>query len=417
MDYGKKVLLILIILISGCEHKKFENPSDPKNIPPAPILISPANDSLIPENPPIIIRWEVKEDSNDPLFGEPMESKLEIATNQNFVPAESIIYNFDAYDPSHERNFFGDSTYYWRVATRYFDGSWSDYSEVFSFRVKLPIVYDTSYSGRDIAVKDNYLFFADISFFLEIFDITNPAVPIHVKKFAPPEFFVTSLFIKDRYLYTLKQSSPFKFSIIDINDPLNLQLLTDVNIEYPGKLWVEGNFAYIVKDYDVTVFDVANPESVYVVDSISSPILIRDFAVSNNYIYLLSDYQFAIFDLNSDTIISYLDIPNEQQFYLEGNYVYIIGDGLNIVDVSNPLQPEIITTSVIEGDRIYKNNNTICIINTSYANGGLKVFDASDIRNLVNSGEIRDYFLDLIIINDKIITISPSLKVFKLRQK
>jgi hypothetical protein len=420
MDYGKKVLLILIILILGCEHKKFKNPSDPNNIPPAPILISPANDSLIPENPPLIIRWEVKEDSNNPLFGEPIESKLELATNQNFTPEESIITDFDAFDPhyynSHYAEPLGDSNYYWRVSTRYVGGIWSDQSQIFSFRVKLPIIYDTSYSGRDIAVKENYLFFADNSYFLRIFDITNPALPINVKKFDPPGFYVTNLFIKDQYLYTLKQSSPYMFSIIDINDPLNPQLLTNLNINYPKKLWVEGSRAYILKDNDVTVFDVANPESVYVADSVSLPISVNDFAVNNNYIYLLSDYQFVIFDLNSDSIISYLDISNGQQFCLEGHYVYIIGQDFNILDITNPYQPAITTTSDIAGDKIYKNNNTICIVNAGYYEGNIKVFDASDIRNLVNLGEIRYYFTDLVIFDEKIITISP-LTVFKLEQK
>lgn len=411
MANGKKVFLILIILILGCEHKKFKNPSDPNNYPPPPILISPTNDTLLPENPPEKFHWQIKEDSNNILAGEPLESKLEFSTTENFSTTESILTYWADWNPY--SRFFGDSTYYWRVASRYKGGCWGEPSEIYSFQVKFPIIYDGNFWGKDLAIEDNYLFFADDSGFIRIFDMTNPTLPSYIKKFAPDNFYATYLFKKDRYLYTIALSSPGKFSIIDIQDPLNPILLADLHLPHPKKIWVARDRAYITTNQGISVFDVTNPETTYVIDSINLSIGIRDFMVNDDYVYLLDDNQFYIFDLNSDTIISTLEIYDYdgKQFLLDGNYVYIIGQKLNIIDVSNPYQPAIVSTSYISGDKIYKNEDIIFII--SYYEIKLKIFELTNIIDLDLLGGLRYSFDDLVSINDAFITIKP-LKVFKL---
>jgi hypothetical protein len=410
MANGKKVLLILIILILGCEHKKFKNPVDPHNYPPPPILIYPANDTLIPENPPDPFRWQVKEDSNNILFGEPMECKLEITTDENFSNAESIIIPLHAWQPYPYQRFFGDSTYYWRVSTRYRGGSWGESSEIFSLRVKFPIIYESKFNGKNLEIKDNYLFLADDSGFVKIFDITEPSTPVYIKEFAPTNFSASFLFFKDEYLYTLDYNR-YRFCIVDIRNPLNPELLTSLMIFHPEGLWVEGNYAYIIShSKEVIVLNVTDPESVYIRDTLSGISDVNTIVVKENFLYALKNYEFSVFDLSSDTIIAVLGVGGNS-FYLEGDYAYIIGSNLiNIVNISNPFQPVIEVTSAQAGNYIYKKDNLI-FIQTSR---NLEVFDASDIRNLIKLGEITEINCsDLVIKDDKIIIVSP-LRIFGL---
>ncbi|MDH5185736.1 MAG: hypothetical protein OEZ20_03980 [candidate division WOR-3 bacterium] len=408
----KKIFLILIIFLFACEHKKFKNPVDPNNYPPAPILISPANDILIPENPLSRFHWQIKEDSTNVLFGEPMDCKLEIATDENFSNAESIIIPFDIWEPY--SRFFGDSTYYWRVSTRYRGGIWGEPSEIFSFRVKFPIINETEFNGLDFEIKDNYLLLADDSNSIKIFDITDPAAPIYLRKFDPPNFSASFLFLNDRYLYTIDRDYGGSFCIIDINDPLDPLLLTKFNTPNSEKFWVSGNRAYIVYGWKIKVLDVTNPESVYLVDSLGG-FDIRDIAVKNNYLYLLSSYGFYIIDLNYDSIISTLDIYSGNQFYLDGDYAYIISSEFNIVNIADPLQPIIEATLDLLGNFVYKKDNFV-FIGPYPGENLLKIFDVTDIRSPITCGQIKmSNCVDLVVENDKIICISP-LRIFKLWQ-
>lgn len=57
--------IIILILLTACTHREFNNPYDPANYPPAPVLLSPGG--MVRENPPEF-RWEVEEPPASYLF-------------------------------------------------------------------------------------------------------------------------------------------------------------------------------------------------------------------------------------------------------------------------------------------------------------------------------------------------------------
>jgi hypothetical protein len=179
------------------------------------------------------------------------------------------------------------------------------------------------------------------------------------------------------------------FHIIDISDPENP---TNVYTYNPGDAWgdveVIGNYAYVISNLGLYVFDVTNLGSVSVDDFIGYPPtgLPNGLKIQGNYAYIASgNVNLWVVDITDTTNI--LDVgtfgPSEygRNLFISGDFVYVASatNGVNIYNISNPLSPIVIGDySGIFGDQIY---NTYIVDDTLYCSGGtngLIVVDVSD---------------------------------------
>lgn len=383
-------IFILAITVLGCEHKKFLNPYDPINFPPTPMPLLPANNSTSTQNPPYF-QWDIEEDSLNPLYGEPMVFEIQIDNNSHFSSVEfcdSNVY-YKAYLLYYH---LGEGNLYWRVRAKYLAGGWGEWSEVFNFNAKFPLVgsYNISTYG-DIVINQGLAFLA-CGNNLNIIDISDPYNPELITTFTDSITF-DHIFVANNYLYSIYVLYPEyegKFSVYNIAAPLNPELLGRYLLQNnrPWGLWVEGTKGYICTHYyNTLIFDVSNPESLFIIDSLL--VSGYEIIVKQNYAYILNSYKMDIADLSNNTIVSSVNFSGgAHSFWISENYACIAGTNTWIYDISDPANPALIYTINKESSKIFASTNFLFFYYIGYSS--LLIYDISEPSKPEELGTIRN---------------------------
>jgi hypothetical protein len=169
--------------------------------------------------------------------------------------------------------------------------------------------------------------------------------------------------------------------------------------------YVDGDYAYLIQAEFLTILDISNNQ----ISQISST-QIKDEALSvfvrGNYAYLYlknnSGFQIVdISDINAPVSGGVCDVPGEFSgtISISGNYVYLISlqNGINIVDISNPLAPNLVNTLD------YGNFYSALFIDQDYlyvATGNqFKILDLSDPVNPAESSSTTMYNTDDVFVS------------------
>ncbi len=175
-------------------------------------------------------------------------------------------------------------------------------------------------------------------------------------------------------------------------------------IEYVGSLFFGGSFrsmhvnepfAYCAIDRGFQILDITDPGSVTPVGG--NPFIHpRELELSGNYVYVaagtLEEPRFGVIDIQDPEdpiIIATLDAVGYWPMAMSGDYVYIINssDGVSIIDVSEPYNPEVVGTYTNAGD-----NHDIFISGSYlYLSAGDDDLEIIDISNPVEPALVTRY--------------------------
>lgn len=221
---------------------------------------------------------------------------------------------------------------------------------------------------EDIAISWNYAFIsAWVSDAVEIVDISNPTLPIHVSSISKwwnillddPRDIVISW----NYAFIAANKSD-AIEVIDISNPINPSHAIAINdgwnylLNWPKWLFISWNYLYVVSDVDdaIQIIDISNPLLPVAIWNLSSNRL--DWAdqvfVSWNYAYITANKwdSFQVVDVSNPSIPNLVWELTDWTWWallnwaswidINWNYAYIasdISDALEIIDISNPLSP------------------------------------------------------------------------------
>jgi len=410
---------ILAIILPRCEHKKYLNPYDPENLPPAPSLLSPVAGITTIQNPPDFA-WILREDITNPLYGEQLVYEIQMSNDQNFSSIhfdDSTIYTGEYLPYKH----IGAGNQYWRVRAQYIHGGWGEWSEMSNFDVKFPVIGSCDIWYQDeIAIKDNLIFLACDNT-LSIIDISNPSNPHLIGSYSESNTIFNYIFVVDNYLYTTGcytyPSYQPSFSIYNIANPIH-PILLDQFVFYndsPLDLWVENEKAYICREGNsILVFDVSNPESMFVIDSL--PVPGKKICIENTYAYILSNTVIYIFDLTTGTTISSIHPGTAvQSFSISDSRAYIAGQDTRIYDISNPYNPILISYINDWSYSIAAVKNFLFFTRstTEYPSLSLEIYDITDPSVPEPMGTIRYTYGEIIADENYVYTAEPSFLIIK----
>lgn len=158
------------------------------------------------------------------------------------------------------------------------------------------------------------------------------------------------------------------------NIPSNPQIVATIRtMSKCLKIALNGDYAFCAcGDEGVKIFDISQPCSPSIVSSIETE-MARDVAVNNGFLYIADAAGgFKIVDVRDiSSPVSAASLPSlfTTCIAVFGNYAYVMGSlDFNVVDVSDPYNPEIIPNSVdissatdmtIDGDYLYLTQGTI----------------------------------------------------------
>jgi hypothetical protein len=213
--------------------------------------------------------------------------------------------------------------------------------------------------------------------------------------------------------------------IIDTSDPTNPVELGSFATSFAEDIEVLGNNAFVADRHTMKVFDISNPASANEIANFPVPGSTKTLEISGNYAYLgyirtnlpnLDRSGIYVIDIStpaSPTLFGNLDLGNTdfrdgiQDLSIIGNRLYAlsINQGLSLVDISNPSNPFIIhsisidgagssQTFSLDGDYAYITGYEVNVIDISNPNQMVSVDSFSDTQNDTNWAiEVRNGIL------------------------
>ncbi len=247
---------------------------------------------------------------------------------------------------------------------------------------------------KDVVTRGSYAYLADVQLGsgLIIIDVSDPANPSMVSNYNTSNNSY-SIFISGNYAYMGEGSGGL--NIINISNPTNPYLVSnwDKFPIYPDvarEVFVESGYAYLTshQDIGVLVFDVSNPSSPSLIDTLVTNRWPWEVFVVDNYAYIAKNMGMQIFDVSDPTDsrltgeyrkINYTGL----RIFVEGNYAYLVYGasnrcGVQILDVSSPADPTevgILPTPGRAWDVFVINGNAYI----ADVDSGLFIFDVSDL--------------------------------------
>lgn len=249
--------------------------------------------------------------------------------------------------------------------------------------------------SRDVYFKDNLAYVANDSKnnTLCVVDVANPNLPVRLSCL-DLDVKATSVVVVGSYAYVgLEGSSSKNLAIVNISDSNSPQIVSYFDVcGYVNDLTFQGNHLFLAVDeskYALTIMNVADPESPYVVSGgyCNSPSSNdkRRVKLKDDYIYLLGDKILQILDtvnLNNPQVVSTVDLGhNGNAIYFYNNYLYVGRDDgkiaiYNIQDPANPTFVSLVDAGQQVMDLAGRGNLLFSSLNSA-ATGG-KIYDLAN---------------------------------------
>jgi len=201
--------------------------------------------------------------------------------------------------------------------------------------------YNTPGSANGVVINGNYAYIADNEAGLRIINISNPINPQEVGSYDTPGFAV-KVAINGNYAYIADESNGLR--IIDISNPANPQEVGFYDTSGDaGGIAVSGDYAYIADGYSgLVIVNISNPANPQEVGSYFMLGYAQGVAINGNYAYIADSwYGLYIVDISDPYNPQHVGNYNSwvEGVVYDGNYAYLIGNGLRIFDVNNPANP------------------------------------------------------------------------------
>jgi len=246
--------------------------------------------------------------------------------------------------------------------------------------------YETPGEGRGIAISGSHAFVAYVDFGLAVFDISTPADPVLVGQYKGISGDDIEISGDDAYMISKSASKLYVFDISTPTSPVLVGTYDVADIYNPDKVVVDGNLVYIgaYQFQNLVIVDVSDPTNpVFEGKLIDSTVSCGGMFVDGSYAYCAYGYRINVIDISDTTAPSLLRTitPDGSMYGLtsDGSHLYVTGCYLmDIYDLSDPANP------VFEGGM---DTGSECARNVLVDSGlayvanhgdGLRILDVSD---------------------------------------
>ncbi len=202
-------------------------------------------------------------------------------------------------------------------------------------------------------IDRNYLFLSDSSGDVEIYDIQNPKKPIYLNSFSLP-YGVSSIYIKDNKAFI--SANEGGVYIFDVKDLKNIKEVAHIDTNSTIKdVLVYKNFAYFAAfDEGVNIFDVSDIKSPKFIKNIKLDSKSVKLSLKNDYLFVADLYAglkvVDILNPKEAKVVGYVSSGETLDIWIDKYTLYLAGgEGIDIVDILNPITKDIVSKVYIEG--------------------------------------------------------------------
>lgn len=227
-----------------------------------------------------------------------------------------------------------------------------------------------------------FAFKYDIADSIIIFNLSDPANPVRLgaHECSDPDCTSSAMMLSNSLLITAGE-------IINISDPSAPASISIYSDYFGGTLGLWGNSLYRARPSSINIFDIANIENPYYVDSHVFPGRVHD-------VYIREDLAFAALLFQGLVILDISDIHHPVVIgELNDSFHYkcidvradILCSGRYVVDISDPVNPVLLSDLGYEDylDVCFNDDLVFVLGGLISGTGSLRVFDLSDPSNPV----------------------------------
>ncbi len=263
---------------------------------------------------------------------------------------------------------------------------------------------ETEPQVMSIDASGDYVYLAASNNGLCIIDTSDPLAPYILTTFQVTGG-IRSVSVRGNYAYCGLVSGGL--AVIDVSSPANPVMVSSASTMtlFGGEdIYTSGDYAYVANgECGLTIVDISDPLRPEIVRSLSTPLPARAVFIEGGYAYVScrgwSHSEFIrsllIIELeeqpNPEPVV-WIDIPGSsaiREISVEEGYAYIAayGDGLQIVDVRNPVNPTHVSSLSLPGlvDSVAVNEDYAYV---AAAYEGLQIVDISNRENPVAVGAV-----------------------------
>ncbi len=176
---------------------------------------------------------------------------------------------------------------------------------------------------------------------LQVVDLRNPATPLDAGFVPVSTSRLAGLTAAAGHLYTARGSTLIP---IDITDPGNPVVLPGRSgLGFGPAAAASGSLLVAADIGEVRTYSLADPAAPALVGVLPTELYGRSLILSGTTAYLLHDDGIALFDVANPSVIAPLGslvVPGSLDgFTLAGAYLYVEGNGIHVVDVTDPAAP------------------------------------------------------------------------------
>lgn len=176
---------------------------------------------------------------------------------------------------------------------------------------------------------------------LQVVDLRNPLAPMDAGFVPVSSSRLAGLTAAAGYLYTARGSNLIPINVTDPANPVVLPGLSGLGFGPAAAAF--GTLLVSADIGEVRTFSLADPAAPALVGVLPTELYGRSLILDGNTAYLLHDDGIALFDVTNPAAIAPLGslvVPGSLDgFTLAGNYLYVEGNGIHVVDVTDKAAP------------------------------------------------------------------------------
>jgi hypothetical protein len=259
--------------------------------------------------------------------------------------------------------------------------------------------YDFSGNLKTIALSSKNAYLGDYDG-IQILDLRDPTTPKQVGRVLTGGR-VSGMFLEKNFLYSVGDQF-FGLKINDISNPAEPETVASIDPEEGEDfdftaVAVADNYAYITSYQlnQVLIYNVSDPKAPFLASRCDCPGTGYDLTINNNYAIIANGYNgFSIIDITKPLQPALISSGNRELYGYRvaatGNFVYLSGGNrIAVFDISDPTQPEKITSIDCDCENIYDLSVDKDYLHAG-SDTGLKTFSITNRRQprkIINTAE------------------------------
>jgi len=209
---------------------------------------------------------------------------------------------------------------------------------------------ETPGDARGLMVVGEYAYVADYYSGLSIVKVDTPVPPYRLGHYGTLE--IRDVAVSGKYAYGVRESNP-RFVVLDISNPAQPSVVGYCSLPRAAfVVVVDGKYAYVGTDYNLSVVDITNPAAPVYVGMADAYDQVEDLAIAGDVAYLVEGGTVRTYDVTNPTtpvMIGSLSYVSAKGVAVAGDYAYVAvapgGSGaLNVYDVTDPTSPNHVGT-------------------------------------------------------------------------